>query len=98
MCGFESKRKLALVPIKRDAKLDAIANFNALVKASGKDTATGHPMILGLRPAASESGEFPRLNEPAADHKSVLVKLSAKAGEQKTEIIFDLCYLGKPKI
>ncbi len=87
-----------LTPIKRDTKLDGLPNFNALVKASGKDTATGHPMILGLRPAASDAGEFPRLNEPAADHKSILVKLPAAVGDQKTEIVFDLVYIGKPKI
>ena len=52
--------------------------------------------ILSLRPASSERGE-PKLNEPAPEHKSVRVKVPAKAGDQKTTLVFEMVYEGKAK-
>jgi hypothetical protein len=88
-----------LVPAKYDAKPEGITDYKPLVKASGKDTSGGHPVILSLRPASSAEGEFPRLNEPAPDHKSVVLKLPAKvAGSgEKTDLVFELVYEGKAK-
>jgi hypothetical protein len=84
-----------LVPAKLDTKLDGIADYKALVKASSKETSTDHPMVLSLRPAASEEGELPKLNEPAPHHKSVRVKVPAKAGPDKTAIAFEVVCEGK---
>ena len=83
-----------LIPAKSDAQLDGITTFKAMTKASGKDTASGHPVVLSLRPASSDSGDLPKLNEPAAEHKSVRVKVPAKVGEEKTGIVFELVYKG----
>jgi hypothetical protein len=51
-------------------------------------------VVLSLRPAPSDTGELPKLNEPIADHKSVRVKVPAKAGEEKTSIVLELVYKG----
>ena len=85
----------ALVPAKVDTKLDAFTDYKALVKASSKQTSTDHPVILSLRPAASADGDLPKLQEPAPEHKSVRLKLPAKAGTESTELVFELVYEGK---
>jgi hypothetical protein len=84
-----------LTPAKLDTKPDGITTYKALVKASSKETATEHPVILSLRPASSDAGEMPKLNEPAPEHKSVRVKVPAKAGEEKTSLVFEIVYEGK---
>jgi hypothetical protein len=84
-----------LTPAKLDTKPDGITTYKALVKASSKETATEHPLILSLRPASSDAGELPKLNEPAPEHKSVRVKVPAKAGEEKMGLAFEIVYEGK---
>jgi len=84
-----------LTPAKIDNKLDGISDYKALVKASSKETSTDHPVILSLRPASSDQGEVPQLNAPAPEHKSVRVKVPAKAGDEKAEITFEIVYEGK---
>jgi hypothetical protein len=88
-----------LIPAGSDTSLDGISGYKAMFKASGKDTATGHPIVLSLRPAAADEGDLPKLNEPAADHKSVRVKLPARVGDkgEQTSIVFDLVYQGHGK-
>jgi hypothetical protein len=85
----------ALVPAKLDTKPDGITDYKSLVKASSKDTATDHPVILSLRPAASAEGELPKLDEPAVEHKSVRVKVAGKAGAEKADLMFEVVYEGK---
>ena len=84
-----------LTPAKIDNKLDGITDYKTLVKASSKETSTDHPVILSLRPPSSDAGEVPKLNEPAPEHKSVQVKVPAKAGAEKTDITFEVVYVGK---
>src|SRR5438132_10557866 len=84
-----------LTPAKIDNKLDSISEYKALVKASSKETSTDHPVILSLRPVSSESGDVPQLNTPAPDHKSVRVKVQAKAGDERVSITFEIVYEGK---
>ena len=83
----------ALSPAKLDTKPDGVADYKALVKLSSQETATDHPVILSLRPASST--EAPKLNEPAPEHKSVRVKVPAKAGADSTELTFEIVYEGK---
>ena len=85
----------ALVPAKLDLKPDGITDYKSLVQASSKETATDHPLILSLRPASSEAGESPKLNAPAPEHKSIRVKIPAKAGDEKTSLTFEIVYEGK---
>ena len=85
----------ALVPAKLDTKPDGITDYKPLVKASSKETATDHPVILSLRPASSSDGESPRLNDPAPEHKSVRVKVPAKIGGEKISLVFEVVYEGK---
>jgi len=87
----------ALVSSKLDTKPDGITDYKSLVKASAKSVSADHPAILSLRPASSDTGETPKLNEPAPEHKSVRVKVPAKAGAEKTSIVFELVYEGKGK-
>src|SRR6266571_376082 len=84
-----------LTPAKIDGKLDGISDYKALVKASSKETSSDHPVILSLRPASSDQGDVPQLNTPAPDHKSVRVKVPAKAGDEKASITFEVVYEGK---
>ncbi|HKS36493.1 MAG TPA: hypothetical protein VJW76_04845 [Verrucomicrobiae bacterium] len=84
-----------LTPAKIDNKLDGIGDYKSLVKASSRETSTDHPVILSLRPAAADDGDPPKLNSPVPDHKSMRVKVPAKAGEDKTAITFELVYEGK---
>lgn len=88
----------ALTAAKIDKTLDGIADYKVLVKASSKETATDHPIILSLRPAPSDAGDGPSLNDLAPDHKSVRIKVPAKAGDsEKTSVVFELVYKGKGK-
>src|SRR5213594_76608 len=84
-----------LVPAKTDTKPDGITDYKALVKASSKETSTDHPVILSLRPALSAEGDLPKLNEPAPEHKSVRLKVPAKAGGESTSLVFEVVYEGK---
>ena len=84
----------ALTPAKLDPKPDGITDYKSLVKASSKETSTDHPVILSLRPTASDK-EAPALVEPAPEHKSVRVKVPATAAGEKTSIAFEIVYEGK---
>jgi hypothetical protein len=84
-----------LIPAKDDTKPDGVADYKALTKASSKETSTGHPIILSLRPVSDGSGTIPSLQTPAAEHKSVRVKVPGRAGDARADVIFDLVYEGK---
>src|SRR5258708_15162940 len=57
-----------LIPARSDPALDGLTTFKAMAKASGKETASGHPMVLSLRPASADAAGLPQLNQPAAPH------------------------------
>jgi hypothetical protein len=84
-----------LIPARIDTKPDGITDYKLLVKASSKETATDHPVILSLRPPSSADGDAPKLCEPAAEHKSVRVKVPAKVGDEKSSLVFEIVYEGK---
>jgi hypothetical protein len=84
-----------LVPAKLDTKPDGITDYKPLVKASSRETATDHPVILSLRPPSSTDGDAPKLCEPAPEHKSVRVKVPATFGDEKTSLVFEVVYEGK---
>jgi hypothetical protein len=87
-----------LVPAKRDTRPDGITDYKSLVKASSQGTATDHPGILSLRPAAAADGTFPALSEPAPNHKSMRIKLPGKtAAGDAADLIFELVYQGMGK-
>ena len=83
-----------LIPANSDVRPDGFATAKAMAKASSHGTASEHPVVLSLRPAPSDTGELPKLNEPVADHKSVRVKVAAKAGADKTDLLFELVFKG----
>jgi hypothetical protein len=88
-----------LVPAKADSKLDSFSEGKAMLKASGKDTSTGHPVVLSLRPVSSEEGDLPKLTAPAPDHQCLRVRLPARLGDDaKAAVTFDLVYKGKGKV
>jgi hypothetical protein len=82
-----------LVPAKSDSKPDGIKDYKELVKTSSKETSTDHPVVMSLWPASSAEGEAPKLSQPAPEHKSVRVKIPAKA--ESTPVAFDIVFEGK---
>jgi len=86
-----------LVPSKLYAVPDALSTYKAVVKASAKGMTTEHPHVMSLRPASSEAGDQPQIKEPAPGHKSILLKLPAKAGDEKTNLTFELVCEGHVK-
>jgi hypothetical protein len=65
-----------------------------MAKVSGKDTSSGHPIVLNLRSVSSGGGEPPKLNEPAPDHTSVRVQVPGKAGGESTPVAFEIVFKG----
>ena len=86
-----------LVSSKLDTKPDGITDYKPLVKASAKTASEDHPVILSLRPASADGGDLPILNAPAPDHKSIRLAVPAKAGAEKTTLVFEIVYEGKGK-
>lgn len=84
-----------LTPAKLDTKLDGIADYKQLVKASSKETSTDHPVILSLRPPSKEAGENPTVVEPAPEHKSILLKATGKMGPETVPLPFEVVFEGK---
>jgi len=88
-----------LVTAKKDVKPDGITDYKALVRASRSGTPSDHPVILSLRPVSSVGSEAPKMNEPASEHKSVILKIPARVeGGEQTALFFELVYYGKGKV
>lgn len=84
---------LILIAAADDKELTGLDKYKPMVKASGKSTASGHPLVVSLRP--SEAVAAPVLAEPVAEHKAIKVKISGKpAGGDATDVAFDLVYQG----
>ena len=88
-----------LIPVKSDSEVNGITTYKTMVKASGKETPTGHPIVLSLRPVSSGDAESPKLTEPAPDQKCLRIKVPAKAPDtdQPASVVFELVYKGKGK-
>jgi hypothetical protein len=88
-----------LIPAKADTKIDGIKTYKEMTRASAKGTSSEHPRVMSLRPAASAEGELPLVNEPAEEHKSVRVKVPAKAPNDTalSNIIFEIVFQGAAK-
>ena len=86
-----------LVPARLDPAPDALTTYKAVVKASAKETSTEHPHVMSLRPATAEAGDQPQIKEPVPEHKSILLKLPAKAGDEKTSLTLELVCEGHIK-
>ena len=86
---------MVLVAADSDKALDTFTKFTPMVKASGKLTSSGHPVVISLRPASSTDGNFPALTEPAPDHKAIRLKVTAKTADGQTaDLVCDLVYQG----
>lgn len=85
---------LILTEAASDPDASGLSTYRALVKASGKSTSSGHPVVISLRPAPAE-GTSPRLTDPADEHKAIRLKMAGKPAEgEKTDVVFDLVYKG----
>jgi hypothetical protein len=85
---------IALVPAENDKAADAFTKFTPLVKASGKLTPSGHPLVLNLRPVVGKGEPF-SIVEPEAEHKAIRIKAQGKTIEgDKADLIFDLVFQG----
>jgi hypothetical protein len=86
---------LVLISADNDKALDTFTKFTPMVKASGKLTSSGHPVVISLRPVSSTEGSFPSLNEPASEHKAIRLKVPGKTADGQTgDVIFELVYQG----
>lgn len=83
-----------LVPHKRDATLDGIADHDALVELSMEGTVGQHPSVFSLQPMKLAEGEFPRLTEGGDDWKFLCIKLPIKAGDKTGALALQLVYEG----
>jgi len=89
---------LILIPATVDTKPDAITRSKQMSKASGKPTATGHPVVLSLRPAAP-ADQLPALVEPEEEHKAIHLALNARPADEDPLIIsFELVFAGHGEI
>jgi hypothetical protein len=88
-----------LTPVKRDLTPDGIKDYKALVRASSKETATEHPIILSLRPCSGPDQPVATVREPAADHHSLRLAVEAQSPEERTPAVlaFELVISGKGK-
>jgi hypothetical protein len=87
---------LVLISAEADKELAGINQFKPMVKASGKLTSSGHPVVVSLRPAPSSETGTPKLVEPVAEHKAIRLKLPGKVGTggDKADVAFDIIYKG----
>jgi hypothetical protein len=85
-----------LVPANTDDQLDRLTTYSAVVKASSRHTATGHPVSLSLRPPGEPPTSSPELTEPAPHHKAVRLQLPARVNDSKeaAHLEFELVYEG----
>lgn len=84
---------VALVAADTDKELEGIKQFKPLVKASGKLTSSGHPLIVSLRPASDATAAA--LTEPAAEHRGIRLKMRGKSGAGESgDLTFDLIFQG----
>jgi len=85
---------LVLIAAEHDKDLNGLNTFKPMVKASGRSTSSGHPVVISLRPALA-GGTLPRVTEPLDEHKAICVKVPGKtSGGDKAEVVFDLVYSG----
>jgi hypothetical protein len=86
---------MVLISSDADKALDTFTKFTPMVKASGKLTSSGHPVVISLRPVSSPDGKFPSLTEPGAEHKAIHLKVPGKTADGQTaDLLFDLVYQG----
>jgi hypothetical protein len=86
---------VVLIASDNDKALDTFTKFTPMVKASGKLTSSGHPVVISLRPVSSAEGSFPSLTEPASEHKAIRLKVPGKTADgQVSEVLFELVYQG----
>jgi len=86
---------LVLISAENDKELNGLNQFKPMVKASGKITSSGHPVVVSLRPAPSSESGAPKLTEPVSEHKAIRLKLPGNvSGGDKADVAFDLIYKG----
>ena len=86
---------LVLISADSDKELGGFNQSRPMLKASGKLTSSGHPVVVSLRPASSSETGTPKLAEPVAEHKAVRLKLPGKTGAgDKADVAFDIIYKG----
>ena len=87
------------VAAKNDPAPGGITAYKPLVKASAKSTASEHPMIISLRPPASEGNDTTKIHGPAPDHKSVRVEVPGKVAgrDASVPLAFEIVFHGLGK-
>ena len=86
---------VVLIAAETDKELNGFNQFRPMVKASGKLTSSGHPVVVSLRPAPSTETGTPKITEPIAEHKAIRLKLAGKtAADEKADVAFDVIYKG----
>jgi hypothetical protein len=88
-----------LIPAKTDVEPGSIKTYKAMVKASGKASATNHPLVLSLRPSGPDLSDTPTLTTPTPDHKAIQLKTSAQIPDASSasNLSFQLVCSGRYK-
>lgn len=86
---------LVLTPIGYDETVEGFDDIEELGEVSAEETATGHPIVLSLRPVAEPAVEQPTLTEPVHEHKALQLTLPVViAGGEKSTMTFEVVYEG----
>ena len=85
-----------LIPAEKDQAIDAINSYKKMTRASSKETASEHPMIMSLRPIKKKPSQIPALTEPVEEHKCLVVSAKGKVdgSDKETELIFEIVVEG----
>lgn len=89
-----------LIPVAKDQEIDGIDTYKAMTRASSRDTASQHPMIMSLRPVKEKPAEIPAITEPVPEHHCIVVSTEGKTADadEASEIIFEIVVEGVGEI
>ena len=86
---------LVLTPVQLDEDVEGFDDMDELAEVSGEETATGHPIVLSVRPVNEPAAELPALTAPVDKHKAMQLTLPAKIkGGDTTQVTFEIVYEG----
>ncbi len=81
-----------LIATQHDQDLGKIVKSRQLVKASSKESANDHPIIMSLYPVSKPGDDLPAITEPAHKHTALRLSLPTKSsdGTDGPALVFDL--------
>ncbi len=85
-----------LIPAKEDTELDGIKTYKKMTRASSKDTASEHPIIMSLRPIKKRPITIPTLTTPVDEHHCLVVSAKGRplGADKDAELVFEVVVEG----